>query len=497
MSDEARIRRAAARYGPEIDHVAKQYGISGATLLVKLAKGESGFQANRTSSAGAKGWTQFMPATRADYVKRYGVDPWASPEQAIKATTIYIKNAGNIAAYNPGMPSYTNYILGQDVGKVGSNAGGGGGGGGGRTLVVGDSLGVGTAPYLKKQLGDVSADVRVGRTSQQGLSVLRRELASGDYDRIIFDIGSNDGSAAELRHTLKAAQKLAGGTPIFVPTVNGPLGPAKNKVIRGSGVNVVPWETSLTDGIHSANYGSRAKQIAAAVGSTPGAAGGGGGSFTPMSPVSSIGTPGADAIRAAIRAGGSGVGASLPAAPSFAAGPTLAGQGVPSGGSAPSGQAAQSLSDKLAAAQALVADVPAVPMPQAVPGRGGGGGAATVPSGGPVGRSGGGALKGHILESFYRGAGGINTDEGKVVGRDFVTGHEDHVHVAADTHEEAVQAARVAQKKFGLTVRELAPFDPVDPVHTQGSFHYSGRAADVSGDPAKMAAYSRWIAKRR
>jgi hypothetical protein len=48
---------------------------------------------------------------------------------------------------------------------------------------------------------------------------------------------------------------------------------------------------------------------------------------------------------------------------------------------------------------------------------------------------------------------------------------------------------------MGLTVRELEPFDKVDPVHTKGSFHYSRRAGDVSGDPKRMAAFSRRVAK--
>jgi hypothetical protein len=100
-----------------------------------------------------------------------------------------------------------------------------------------------------------------------------------------------------------------------------------------------------------------------------------------------------------------------------------------------------------------------------------------------------------ILESFYNGAGGKNTDNGNPEPIGFVSGHTDHVHYAAESHEEAVRIAKIAQKRYGLTVRELAPFDKVDPVHVSGSFHYKGLAADVSGDPAKMAAFSRWLSK--
>ena len=66
----------------------------------------------------------------------------------------------------------------------------------------------------------------------------------------------------------------------------------------------------------------------------------------------------------------------------------------------------------------------------------------------------------------------------------------------------AVQAGKYAQQ-LGLSVRENPYFDKVDPVHVQGSDHYRtlgkyqgrpyGAALDVSGDPAKMQRYFRWL----
>jgi hypothetical protein len=65
-----------------------------------------------------------MPGTRADFLRRYGVDPWASPDQAVHATKLYLQHdPEGLAGYNPGMPSYTKYILDQQVGGV-SNGGG-------------------------------------------------------------------------------------------------------------------------------------------------------------------------------------------------------------------------------------------------------------------------------------------------------------------------------------------------------------------------------------
>lgn len=119
--------QAIFKYAPIVAPVAKQYGINGRQLLARLGMGESHFNPGAVSSAGAKGATQFMPATRADYMKRYGVDAWKNPDEAIHATALYLKSGGSLASYNPGMPSYTNYILGQHVGNLAKqlrNAGG-------------------------------------------------------------------------------------------------------------------------------------------------------------------------------------------------------------------------------------------------------------------------------------------------------------------------------------------------------------------------------------
>lgn len=100
---------------------------------------------------------------------------------------------------------------------------------------------------------------------------------------------------------------------------------------------------------------------------------------------------------------------------------------------------------------------------------------------------------GTLNELFYNGPGGVNVGEDKRVGKGFVSGHTDHVHVATGP-KNIRRLAKLAQD-MGLTVRELEPFDKVDPVHTNGSFHYSGRAADISGDPKKMAEFSRRVAR--
>lgn len=262
----------------------------------------------------------------------------------------------------------------------------------GATLIVGDSLGVGTAPHLKQQLGGrVAANVKVGRPSTDGVRVLERKLSKRDFGRIILDLGTNDATAKELAQSVKRARELAPNAQIYIPTVNGPDAERKNRVLRrlaGGNVHVVDWQAGLApDGIHATpeGYRQRARQIAKAVGG------------------------GRRRVRGSRRA---------------------------------RGEPAQ------------------------------------------------------LRELFYNGPGGVNVDEGRRVGRGFVSGHTDHVHVAGASRAQTIAMARLA-RKMGLTVRELEPFDKVDPVHTDGSFHYrrSG-AADVSGPPDRMAAFSREVARR-
>jgi hypothetical protein len=104
-----------------------------------------------------------------------------------------------------------------------------------------------------------------------------------------------------------------------------------------------------------------------------------------------------------------------------------------------------------------------------------------------------GPIGGELKELFYNGPGGVNVDNGQTVPKGFVSGHTDHVHVAAGPRT-VVSLGKLAQR-MGLTVRENKHFDPVDPVHTEGSYHYRDQAIDVSGDPKKMAAYSRRVAR--
>lgn len=101
--------------------------------------------------------------------------------------------------------------------------------------------------------------------------------------------------------------------------------------------------------------------------------------------------------------------------------------------------------------------------------------------------------KSKLLELFWQGAGGINMKNGAVVPQGFVSGHTDHVHVAAGP-KTTVELGRLAQS-MGLHVGENPTFGKVNPVHVANSYHYKGEAIDVSGDPAKMRAFAHRVAR--
>jgi lysophospholipase L1-like esterase len=152
----------------------------------------------------------------------------------------------------------------------------------GNVLVVGDSLAVGTGPTLKSQLGDkVTLDTLTGRSSTAGLTALQSDLSS-DYDTVVFDLGTNDGSAETLKENLRKAGNLVGDRCMVVATINHPGGAGSyNDVINefagaNSRVEVVDWysmtqhDPSLLagDGIHStgAGYSRRGATMMSALG---------------------------------------------------------------------------------------------------------------------------------------------------------------------------------------------------------------------------------------
>lgn len=101
--------------------------LSGAALLAKLAQGESGDNPAAVSSVGARGDTQFMPSSRQEAIRKFGVDPWRSADEAVHAAALHLRGRINgstgLEGYNPGGGrAYVDYILGQKVGALGSAA---------------------------------------------------------------------------------------------------------------------------------------------------------------------------------------------------------------------------------------------------------------------------------------------------------------------------------------------------------------------------------------
>lgn len=152
----------------------------------------------------------------------------------------------------------------------------------GPVLVVGDSLEVGTGPYLRGELRSVELDIdaKTGRSSTQGLVVLRERMRP-QYRGVVFDLGVNDGAAGPLAANLASARQITGDRCLVVSTLHGPgayVVPA-NRAIRAfadatPGVVLVDWDAAADpalmnpDGVHPtpAGYARRARVVADGIG---------------------------------------------------------------------------------------------------------------------------------------------------------------------------------------------------------------------------------------
>ncbi len=96
-------------------------------------------------------------------------------------------------------------------------------GAGGSVLVVGDSLEVGSGPYLRAALAGtpVEVDAKRSRSSAEAPAGARRQAARRPRG-VVFPLGTNDLSAASLAAILNAAAELAGGRCMVVATIARP-----------------------------------------------------------------------------------------------------------------------------------------------------------------------------------------------------------------------------------------------------------------------------------
>jgi hypothetical protein len=158
----------------------------------------------------------------------------------------------------------------------------------GDVYVVGDSLEVGTGPYLSQLLPGftVRVDADESRSSAAGEPVISERLRSSD-DIVVFDLGTNDDPrrTSSLAASLAEVGRLVGDRCLVVATIHRP--PAGgvsydgiNSVIRGFALQrpntqLVDWSSFgaahpdllYSDGVHptSAGYQFRARLIAEGV----------------------------------------------------------------------------------------------------------------------------------------------------------------------------------------------------------------------------------------
>jgi lysophospholipase L1-like esterase len=154
-------------------------------------------------------------------------------------------------------------------------------------LVVGDSLAVGTLPYLGPMLGgrNIVAATKNGITTPQGMKLVRRKLRLVTPKTVVISLGTNDGSDAKrfadrVRRTMSLLPENACvvWSTIIRPKRKGAYR-GLNRVLhqakrRDPRIVVVDWEHAVTggavflpDGLHAdeAGYRYRSAMIADAI----------------------------------------------------------------------------------------------------------------------------------------------------------------------------------------------------------------------------------------
>jgi lysophospholipase L1-like esterase len=160
-------------------------------------------------------------------------------------------------------------------------------GGDSDVLVVGDSLAVGTLPYLGPMLGGrhIVAAAKNGITTPQGMKLVRQELRVVTPKTVVISLGTNDGSdprrfADRVRRTMSLLPENACvvWATIIRPKRKGDYR-GLNRVLhqakrRDPRIIVVDWEHAVTggavflpDGVHAddAGYRYRSAMIADAI----------------------------------------------------------------------------------------------------------------------------------------------------------------------------------------------------------------------------------------
>lgn len=146
-----------------------------------------------------------------------------------------------------------------------------------QVLVVGDSMAVGTRPFLGEMVTDreVTFDAISGRTTPQGMRALHVVLRRVTPQTVVLNLGTNDGSRAgvfanRIQRTLAA---LEPATCVVWPAISRARRKGEyrglNRVLREAARHdprlvVIPWDrmvakgtVALPDGVHPDVYGYR------------------------------------------------------------------------------------------------------------------------------------------------------------------------------------------------------------------------------------------------
>lgn len=79
-------------YGRVEASLEQEYGLPRGLMARVRTRGERS-NANQVSSAGARTVYQVIPETRQLFIDRYGIDAWASPENAARVAALHLRDS--------------------------------------------------------------------------------------------------------------------------------------------------------------------------------------------------------------------------------------------------------------------------------------------------------------------------------------------------------------------------------------------------------------------
>lgn len=260
-------RKAVAKHGQRLNAALRGTGVTGPEYLGNMIQFESGWDEDAHNPSGAHGLGQFMPYTRDSFVSQYGVDPYGSPKQAIKAASMHASgdygHDALYAGYNPGYSSsdpIMALINGDNVGvkmdedklkRVGGGMVTGAGRGGGGVPEQAKGNWGGAQPIVRELLGRKLASQADWKDKEDRGYDSLHDIETNP-NALAADLVAGEGGLSLDQITDKIAKRLGRENPGIGPeSVDyGTTGLESGLTYKGYDIEFLPYRHGSGDHVH-------------------------------------------------------------------------------------------------------------------------------------------------------------------------------------------------------------------------------------------------------